>query len=228
MRYDDDELQDLLAAEFVCGSLRGAARARLATLMRGDRGLRAKVRSWEERLFPLLLANTPPLKPPRRVWRAIQARVAPRRHALRAWWRGIAAAGALAIAALVSLVILAPQAPPAATMVAVLSDERAQAGMLVSWTPAVERRLRVRILAHPQMPPGTSWQAWVTRPGAGPVSLGLVTAEAEQTLELSAPAAEALRTAMTIGISVEPKGGSPSGVPSGAFLFEGRVLRIDG
>lgn len=229
MRYDDDELQDLLAAEFVCGSLRGAARNRLATLMRRDAGLRAKVERWEQRLFPLLLASTPPVRAPRRVWRVVRSRVAPRRHALRQWWRsGIAAAAALALAAFVYLFGIAP-APPT-TMVAVLNDQRAQPGIVVSWTPqlAAQRRLRVRIVAHPEMPPGTSWQAWVTRPGAAPLSLGLVTADTEQTLEISTPAADALRTAATIGISVEPKGGSTSGAPSGAFLFEGPVLRVDG
>ena len=55
MRYQNEQLQDRLAAEFALGNLRGAARNRLLALMRLDPGLRAKVAQWEERLFPLVM-----------------------------------------------------------------------------------------------------------------------------------------------------------------------------
>jgi len=233
MRYDNPELQDLLAAEFVLGNLRGAARRRLIALMHQSPGVRARVERWEERLFPLMM-KAPRVKTPASVWRAIQARINPRRSPARAaWraWRGIALAGTVfALAALV-YVGIAPPGPPPITMVAVLNDARAQPGILMSWTPkqAAERRVRVRILAHPDMAAGTSWQAWlITEGGDAPISLGFVTAEENQALELSTAAANALPKAKAIGVSIEPKGGSVSGQPSGPYLFQGPALRVDG
>lgn len=233
MRYDNEALQDRLAAEFVLGNLRGAARSRLVMLMRHHAALRDKVAQWEERLFPLFM-RAPRVKAPPRVWRAVHARIAPDSGAgfgARAGWRRLLTGGfaAAALAALVFIAI-APPREPAFTMVAVLNDARAQPGILVSWTPrqAATRQLAVRILGHPPMPAGTSWQAWlVPGPGAAPISLGLISTDETQLLEVSPAAANALQGAVSIGVSVEATGGSTSGRPGGPFLFEGRVLRVD-
>lgn len=233
MRYESEPLQDRLAAEFVLGNLRGAARSRLVTLMRRRPGLRAKVAQWEERLFPLVM-RTPKVKPPPRVWRAIHARISPQATSgfgAGGWFRRFAMGGfaAAALAALVYIAVAPPRAP-AFTMVAVLNDAHAQPGILVSWTPrqAANRELSVRILAHPSMPPGTSWQAWVLAgPAAAPTSLGFITTDQTQVLEVSPAAANALQGAVSVGVSVEPKGGSVTGRPSGPFVFEGSVLRVD-
>ena len=233
MRYENEPLQDRLAAEFALGHLRGAARSRLVTLMRYHPGLRDKVAQWEERLFPLVM-RAPAVKAPPRVWRAIHARISP--HAASrlnrsGWFRRLATGGfaAVALAALVYIAVVPPR-EPAFTMVAVLNDARAQPGILVSWTPrqAAKRQLGVRILAHPSMPPDTSWQAWlVSGPGSTPISLGFVTSEETQVLVIPSAAANALQEAVLIGVSVEAKGGSVSGRPSGPFVFEGPVLRVD-
>ena len=163
LRYQNEALQDRLAAEYVLGNLRGAARRRLATLLRGQPRLHDKVTQWEERLFPALL-RAPPVPPPPRVWRAIAQRIAPaarRPFDLRRWW--IRLGSGAVVAALVALAYLAVAPPGAApfTMVAVLTDARAQPSILVSWTreQAARRQVAVRILSHPSMPPGTSWQA---------------------------------------------------------------------
>ena len=233
MRYEREPLQDRLAAEYVLGNLRGAARRRLVALMRRHPALRDKVAQWEERLFPLVM-RAPKIKPPARVWRAIHARIAPDSSwqiGARAWWRRLATGGfaALALAALV-YIAAAPPREPAFTMVAVLNDARAQPGILVSWTPrqAANRQIAVRILAHPAMPPDTSWQAWlVSGPGSAPIPLGFVTTDATQVLEVSPAAAKALQEAASIGVSVEAKGGSVTGRPGGPYVFEGPVLRVD-
>jgi anti-sigma-K factor RskA len=233
MRYESEPLQERLAAEFVLGNLRGAARSRLVTLMRNHPRLRDKVAQWEERLFPLVM-RAPRIKPPRRVWRAIHARISPdssARFGARAWWRHLATGG-FAVVALAALVYIAvaPPREPAFTMVAVLNDPHAQPGILVSWTPrqAANRQIAVRILAHPSMPPGTSWQAWlVSGPDAAPIPLGFVTTDETQMLEISPAAANALQEAVSIGVSVEAKGGSITGRPGGPYVFKGPVLRVD-
>ena len=129
MRYESEPLQDRLAAEFVLGNLRGAARSRLVTLMRYRPGLRDKVVQWEECLYPLVM-RAPKVKPPPRVWRAIHARISPKAASglgASEWFRRFAMGGfaAAALAALVYIGVAPPRAP-AFTMVAVLNDARAQ------------------------------------------------------------------------------------------------------
>lgn len=240
-RYDDAELQDLLAAEFVLGSLRGAARRRMQSLLRQDPVLLARVGRWEERMFGLAL-RAPGVKAPSRVWRAVRSRIRPRRPSLGAGWLGwwdrlggrqiafASLAGIGALAALVAALVL-PASAPQHRMVAVLNDQRAQASILLSWTPeeATRRRIQVRILTHPEMPPGTSWQAWLIVPNdAAPIALGFVTGAERQQLEIPAAAVAPLSGPAAIGVSLEAQGGSASGLPSGPYLFQGPVLRLDG
>jgi anti-sigma-K factor RskA len=68
------ELQERLAAEYVLGTLRGRARQRFQAWMREDAALRRAVAEWEERLAPLAAAVAP-VRPPRRVWQGIEARL---------------------------------------------------------------------------------------------------------------------------------------------------------
>jgi len=73
MRYrDKTELQDRLAAEYVLGTLRGRARLRFEGWTREDAALRRRVEAWQERLIPMADAIEP-VRPPRRVWKAIEA-----------------------------------------------------------------------------------------------------------------------------------------------------------
>jgi anti-sigma-K factor RskA len=230
MRYGSAPLQDRLAAEFVLGNLRGAARRRLLTLMRVHPGLRDRVAQWEERLFPLAL-RAPRVEPPARVWRAIRARTAPRRSAWSAArsWFGRVALGGFAAALLAAVVPFGVTLAPPVTLIAVLNDGRAQPGILASWTPhpAGRRQLGVRIVAHPSMPPDTAWQAWaVSGPQAQPVALGFIGTDENQTLELSPAAAASLQEGALIGVSVEAKGGSVTGRPGGPFVFEGTLLKL--
>jgi anti-sigma-K factor RskA len=54
-----------------------------------------------------------------------------------------------------------------------------------------------------------------------PVSLGLITTHENQTVLLPRPLAVAINRASGLAMSVEPKGGSPTGVPTGPILYKG-------
>jgi len=231
MRYDNEDLQELLAAEYVLGNLRGGARRRFVALMHRHPGLRRRVAHWEEHLFPLV-AGAPAVRPPARVWRDISARIAGSRLAGGTrvdWWRRIAfAGGSLALAALLYVGLTPPRDPPATT-IAVLNDVRAEPSILISWTAAqaAQRQVSVRILTHPEMAPSTSWEAWLlSADGAPPISMGLITNEIRQTLQVSEASARALDRAIAIGVSVEPKAGSATGRPTEPYLLRGPTLRL--
>jgi len=72
--HRNPELIERLAAEYVLGTLRGPARLRLARLMREDATVAHAVRGWEARLTPMASALRE-VRPHRRVWSAIEARL---------------------------------------------------------------------------------------------------------------------------------------------------------
>jgi len=74
MRYRDPQLIGALAAEYVLGTLRGAARRRFEQLLRGDAAARADVYFWELRLSEMA-AVVPPVAPPQQVWQNLRSRM---------------------------------------------------------------------------------------------------------------------------------------------------------
>ncbi|MGF6776957.1 anti-sigma factor [Paraburkholderia sp. GAS334] len=65
------ETVDMLAAEYVVGTLRGGARRRLQRYAEHDSAIRRAVSDWENRLAPIA-GLAPARMPPARVWQAIE------------------------------------------------------------------------------------------------------------------------------------------------------------
>ncbi|MDQ4087135.1 MAG: anti-sigma factor, partial [Pseudomonadota bacterium] len=59
-----------------------------------------------------------------------------------------------------------------------------------------------------------------------PVSLGLVQAGAPQRLRVPAQVARHFQARSTIALSVEPPGGSPTGLPTGPVVATGELLAV--
>ena len=114
-------------------------------------------------------------------------------------------------------------------MVVVMSGEDANPAMTVSWPmqPTGEPRLRIRVLGHPEMPAGTAWELWLL-PGDDqkPISLGLIGTEPTQQLTLPRKLAPLMDGAWGLAMSVEPSGGSPTGLPTGPVLYKGQCTKL--
>jgi len=74
MRYLKPGLLDSLAGAYVLGTLSVRARRRYTRLMKAHPAIEQAARAWEKRLMPLAAA-VPPVTPPTRTWKAIQARI---------------------------------------------------------------------------------------------------------------------------------------------------------
>jgi anti-sigma-K factor RskA len=88
--------------------------------------------------------------------------------------------------------------------------------------------VRIKVVQeHPVMAPGTTWEMWML-PGSkdAPVSMGLITTDADQTMKLRPALAHRMEGAWGVAMSVEPKGGSPTGAPTGPVIFKGRCVKI--
>jgi anti-sigma-K factor RskA len=266
MNYADPETRDLLAAEYVLGTLSGADRRRFERLLSGDGNLRDLVERWELRLNPLA-EQVPPVQPATHVWDEIARRTAPEPAASAAsvragwfghlwdslgFWRGAAALGAATAAALVVYVASLPRsvapeqiaaldkrlahiedttrvlAAARPTHVAVLLDKD-QRPMMTADLDTADGRLVLRLnLTPPRDFTSNVLEVWLVSPDGKRRSLGVFPSERPGTttaLVLPHDTAEALAKA-ALAVSLEPRGGSTTGQPSGPVLFTGPLMPI--
>src|SRR5262245_48632007 len=193
MRLTSDRIRQAVAAEFVLGTLSARARRRFQSLMRYDAELRAAVDQWERRLDPLAAGLTE-RNPPAHVWTSIAARIRaersrPRHDSARfGFWRMLALSMALVLAIGMVYVGTTLRDNRRPDMMALLTDAKAEAALLVSWDlQQGERKIvKLRIVAPKVEPPAGSWELWLIPSDRmdRPISAGFVTMTAEQTLEI--------------------------------------------
>ena len=218
-----DEI-DVLAGEYVLGTLEAAERAAAHAQRRQDPALDAAIAAWEGRLAPLA-DWVPPVAVPKDLQAKIEARLpvaegqarilALERRAL-GWRRVAIATSALAACLLLAIGVRElsrPHVPK--TYVAVFQKDDASPAFLLTVDLAT-RMLSVRpVTAEP--PAGKSYQLWIAseKSGGAPQSLGLIEAKQASTQRALAGYDRASVERATFGISLEPAGGSPTGRPTG-------------
>jgi len=88
-----------------------------------------------------------------------------------------------------------------------------------------ERTLRVTAVGAAKEQPGKSYELWMLPESGNPVSLGLLPQRGDQSLVLSDAQFAALARASAVAVSLEPEGGSPTGLPTGPVLYSAPLLR---
>lgn len=222
---------ELLAAEYVLGSLQGPARRRFEAWMMESRQVREEVWFWEARLSGLA-DSVPPVPAPERVWTAINDRLWPqtdtwatpepvRRSGWNLSWLW-PSWSVLATAAVLVMAVLWVQTPEPTGYPglsgAIVQENVADPLWLVS-DDVRDNRLRLRSVAAQAAEANRDYELWVVPTEGAPRSLGVITAE-DRTLqiELSEELRASLDASRTLAISLEPTGGSPTGVPTGPIL----------
>lgn len=232
-RADRRERLDALAAQYALGTLSARARARLARAARADRVVADAVAGWESRLAQLA-DGLPPIEPPASVWPAITRRLgfAPAAAPKLGWWDRVALWRSLALAAgfaalVLGVTLLAPREDgPGGTIVAVLAGPDARP-VLLATAARRERTLALKALAPVNVPADRALELWML-PGTGaPRSLGVFDPAAPRRVRLAAAPDEALRGIDALAVSLEPRGGSPTGAPTGPVLYVGKLERLD-
>jgi anti-sigma-K factor RskA len=225
-----------LAAEFALGVLEGDELAQARAMAGSNADFRDEVARWSGRLAPLL-DEIEPAAPPAAAWRRIEALIDDRPPtdnvvALKrriGIWRGIAAtamalAASLAIVLLVQPQAIAPPSPPVPTappMVAMVGDQK-QMMVVASWDP-MSRQLVLAVAGDMPADPSHSHELWVIPSGGKPRSLGVM-GDAKQThMQLAEALAKLMDEGATVAISVEPRGGSPTGSPTGPVVASGSL-----
>ena len=225
MNYSNPELLDALAAQYVLGTLRGPARRRFARLAATLPEAREALERWERELSPLG-NGLAPVEPSAELWRGVEQRLfegasSPRAAgAVSATWRAFALAASVCCVALAALLFAggnpAPQAP---THVAQIM---ADSGPL--WVVGVDLesgQLNARALNVSAAELDRVFELWMLPASGQPQSLGLLPVGAARVERLlPAGLAAALRRADGLAVSIEPPGGSATGVPTGPVVYQ--------
>jgi anti-sigma-K factor RskA len=225
---------DLLAAEYVLGVLDAPAQAEAEHRLRRDTAFARDVESWRTRLSDLD-RSAELVPPPATMWAGIErALQIPAAHAAvqesfftRIWsdlaiWRGAAFAAvtaALLLAVGLGFAVREAQRTPA--MVAVLVDGDRPGAVVHVFADGHAVLLP---LTDIPVPSDRDLQVW-TLPSRerGPVSIGLM--QQARTLALTLSGLPVTRDAQLFEITLEPKGGSPIGRPTGPILYKGLTSR---
>jgi anti-sigma-K factor RskA len=230
---------DFSAAEYALGTLDPAERAAIAARRQREPELDAAIRAWEERLAPLAEA-APPIEPPRDYLAEIEARIrapasapaasretAAALRARLARWRA-AAIGAAGLAAMLAIGVVFREASRETAphqFVAVLQKSPESPAFAVT-VDLDTRELTVRPVSAPA-PAGKSYELWIIDAKLGaPRSLGVIDAADVTRGDKLAGVEPAIVKDATYAVTVEPKGGSPTGQPSGAPAFVGKLIPV--
>jgi anti-sigma-K factor RskA len=229
---DTDSPEDAaLAAEYVLGTLGPVEHAAAAHRAGTDAAFAAEIAFWEARLAPLA-GLIPPVTPPASLWARIedstgsqpgraQTQAAPPRPAndnrLLAW-RIASFAGFALAAGLAAFIALRP--PPPLPALAVLTPFGTNTQVVLAVQEA-GGAIEIRPNAAVKVPQGRDLELWQVPKGASkPASLGVIPENGKTVPPGIAPGT-------TLLVSLEPKGGSPTGQPTGPVLFGGTLASVE-
>lgn len=236
------EERDTLAAEYALGLLDGDAQAEAQRLEAADPEFRAGVARWLGRLAPLL-DEVEPVEPPAQVWARVESNLGPQtpretagdapnvvqlRRKLVLWrsW----AAGATAVAASLALFLVArPDAPPPsapaapAPMVAMLEAGGSDAKLAATYDPAAGTLVVVPTVLTGAA--GHEHQLWLIPAGGSPHPIGMVRPGTPVRMKMPGEMMPEMERGAVLAVSVEPTGGSPTGLPTGPVIASGKFSR---
>jgi anti-sigma-K factor RskA len=151
-------------------------------------------------------------------WSAFEQAPAPR-----SYWKETFA---LALAACLALVLLLPRLEPVGPQVpaqlAIVQNSQAQALWVVKWE---QQQLKVQATAAVQPLTDADYELWMLpENGQPPISLGLLPQQANTERALP-PSVNGLKVA-ALAVSLEPRGGSPTGQPTGPVLHTAQLIQL--
>ena len=233
-----NEDRNLLAAEYVLGTLDAAERDVASRLRRDDPAFERTVTDWERRLAPL--ANgIASLEPSSTLWPRIaaaldvnpgsskSANVVVLRRSLQRWRIATLATGALAAGLALFAIDRSLLRTPQRTQ-----EAQGQRGAYIAAVnrggemPALIVRVDLAsqsVTVRPveaETPQNKSLELWYVAAGEAPKSMGVVAKDRERM-----PMASNMDVSgASFAVSVEPMGGSPTGSPTGPIVYKGALI----
>lgn len=225
----------VLVGEYVLGLLDAAGHERMARRLAAEPALRAELRLWQSRLSGLdgEFAETPA---PPRVLEKLEARLfgAPARPLAGLWdslllWRGLAAGGvAIAALAVGFNLMQPPRLDPAQFATQLVAAIQAQEGFGVEFVAlynAGTGEVRLTALSGEAIP-DRDYELWYIKGDEPAVSMGVIPVDQRTEIALGPEAQSKFEPGTVLAVTLEQKGGSPTGVAQGPIVALGKALPI--
>lgn len=224
MNYQTPTLRRALAADYAIGLMSSAARRRFEQLLLDDAALRTELAQWQEHLASLTdaVAEQPV---PDRVWHSITARIdpqelhVPHKRPFWNWLRITMAVCSLVIAVTLGVIYTRDEVRYTAT----LASADAKPALRVQ---AHADYLQVEPLSLTAITPEQNLELWAIPADGKPISLGVIPAGGKGKVELSEAQKALIGKPIALAVSLEPKGGSPTGQPTGPVLYQGALAAL--
>jgi anti-sigma-K factor RskA len=231
-----DETPDLLIAEYVLGVLGREGRERVEAMIALDPRHERTMAKWQAH-FAEWLSQLPASSPPIGAWRAIEQQLfgSASRPPSRAsgWWNNLGlwrwttaalAAGLLASVLTLQQPVSGPQPTPGPALLARLDQSDGNTLFAAAINP--DRRGVLFVSTGHADWPGKSAEAWVIASDGKPRSLGVLPANASATLSVPPQLADLLASGAVLAVTLEPLNGSPSGLPTGPVVAQGKISSL--
>ena len=224
---------DTTAAELALGVLDGVDRAAALRRMIAEPHFARDVERWRDH-FILLLAGVAEHPAPRGLYDRIEARIDGRIETPRRTinpWKPTAIAASLAALAMTAVALRPVEAPPAQ------SASRAATAPMIAAMALTDSKLSqpalydadagmVKMPGPMPIPTGRSAQLWVIEGDSAPKPLGIFRAVAAGSYVAEARIGTVIAPGTILAISIEPIGGSPTGLPTGPVIASGSLTKV--
>jgi anti-sigma-K factor RskA len=227
-----DEGSTPLAAEYVLGVLSAQERRDFERRLTREPALASEVEYWEQKLG-VLTSEVKPVEPPPQSWARIEAALTAHGSTARpggvwqnlSFWRW-AAIGSTAVAAasLAALAYLERAPAPRQTLIAKLDVSGGQAGFVAAIDPG-----RSGLIIVPASVANVNQRVlelWLIASGDHPRSLGVIEPGRPARINLPAELIQLIAADATLAVSLEPPGGSPTGLPTGPVIASGKLTKL--
>lgn len=224
MKLNDEQVESL-AAEYALGTLTGQARARMERAITEEARVRNAVWRWES-YFGGFASVVPPLSPPARVWRNIRRRISGQQAKdTGPWWSRWMVALPVTAVALLAAVILNWFPQQQLDRVAIFTSPSGEAVWVVSAnTESGALQVRAETVAATEL--DQVYELWMLPPDGTPRSLGLLPQSGTFARNLPDASNAILKETAGLAVSIEPAGGSPTGLPTGPVVYQALLTRI--
>jgi anti-sigma-K factor RskA len=221
--HDDD----LLAAEYALGVLAGAERAAAEQRVAREPAFARLVTDWAQRLAPLA-AEIAEVAPPPQLWDRIADALPAQTQRGGLWqsiafWRGLSfAAGALAAACLAGLIYLGAFTQQQALVATIEGGGNRQFVATIDTRRGAVAVVPASFSADATRVP----ELWLIPPDGRPRSVGLLRPDQSVTLTLPPELAALAKDNAVLAVSLEPPGGSTTGLPTGPVIATGKLTSL--
>ncbi len=233
-RYQNPEVFEQLAIEYVVGALHGRARKRFEVLMETHFYLQATVEAYEHK-FAHLVELLPDAKPSSRVWENLNSYINQENDSSvekkTSWWQAlfnVKSYGLVATVLILSAVMLFnPMTGSPIAYTAVLESNATHTTMAVTRISQADMKITIDMVKKPDIPENMQLALWCHPKGGGkPMMIGTIAASGETVIRIDKAEWQNFKNVGLLTVSLEPKNSQKNEQPSGKILLEGQLNSI--